>query len=130
MTVNVEDLPDISFSFWCHLAKLRPHIMLRDKRIGVLISVDSESYTAKIKMGNRHYIIEYDDMWAFKVKDPIDESLSSWTMLPSWSVSERPVMKSCELIEHVSVVELPPRVCYGTRRSAIQGLGASFQESF
>lgn len=138
MTVNsdartyncVENLPDISFSFWCHIARLRPTVVLWDGTYGTLINVDRMSYTAKVRIDNKHRVVHYEDIWAFKIVDPIDGSVSSWTMLPSWSVLGEPLERTSLDVEHLLVADLPPRVCYPNRRQAIEALGPSFQESF
>ena len=138
MTVNsdnktyycVENLPDISFSLWCHIARMRPELMLRDGTVGTLVSIDRMSYTAKVRISGKHFTIHYDDMWAFKIVDPLDGSVSSWTMLPSWSVLGEPLERSYLPIEPLLVEQLVPRKVYPNRRQAILGLGPSFRESF
>lgn len=126
----IENCPDISFSLWCHIARLRPTVVLWDGTFGTLVSVDRTSYNAKVRINNKHYVVHYEDIWAFKIVDPIDKSVSSWTMLPSWSVLGEPLEKVSLDVKHLLVADLPPRVVYPNRRQAIEGLGPSFQESF
>lgn len=130
MTVDVEDLPDISFSFWCHVAKSRPTVILKNGKYGTMIGINRDAHVTRCRVDNKHYTVAYEDIWAMQIVDPKDASVSDWLMLPSWQLPEPEIDRVSVWVDPLPLQELPVRRCCASRREATQHLGKSFRLGF